>query len=138
MMQEALRVVWPASANDSSMTSKFIRPDRLFNAIKTSELSDGSVLNDLNLAERQGFYFSSTRPFYEKAITYVLAAMQTPNFTHLDDYLILNPNKRQLSWHNDRVFMEYVRNVAGEEDMLVAEVLEVKDGKIIASRVYHG
>lgn len=105
MMQEALRVVWPASANDSSMTSKFIRPDRLFNAIKTSELSDGSVLNDLNLAERQGFYFSSTRPFYEKAITYVLAAMQTPNFTHLDDYLTLNPNKRQLSWHNDRVFM---------------------------------
>lgn len=43
-----------------------------------------------------------------------------------------------LTANNDRVFMEYVRNVAGEEDMLVAEVLEVKDGKIIASRVYHG
>lgn len=43
-----------------------------------------------------------------------------------------------LTANNDRVFMEYIRNVAGEEDMLVAEVLEVKDGKIIASRVYHG
>ena len=43
-----------------------------------------------------------------------------------------------LTANNDRVFMEYVRNVAGEEDMLIAEVLEVKDGKIIASRVYHG
>lgn len=43
-----------------------------------------------------------------------------------------------LTANNDRVFMEYVRNVTGEEDMLVAEVLEVKDGKIIASRVYHG
>jgi len=43
-----------------------------------------------------------------------------------------------LTANGDRVFMEYVRNVDGEDDMLVAEVLEVKDGKIIASRVYHG
>ncbi len=43
-----------------------------------------------------------------------------------------------LTANTDRVFMEYVRKVAGEENMLVAEVLEVKDGKIIASRVYHG
>jgi hypothetical protein len=34
--------------------------------------------------------------------------------------------------------MEYVRKVDGEEDMLVAEVLEINDGKILASRVYHG
>ena len=40
---------------------------------------------------------------------------------------------------NDRqVFMEYVRELEGEEDLLVAEVLEVENGKIIASRVYHG
>ena len=43
-----------------------------------------------------------------------------------------------LTANGDRVFMEYVRNVDGEDNMLVAEVLEVKDGKIIASRVYHG
>lgn len=43
-----------------------------------------------------------------------------------------------LTANSDRVFMEYVRNVDGEEDMLVAEVLDVKNGKIIASRVYHG
>jgi limonene-1,2-epoxide hydrolase len=40
--------------------------------------------------------------------------------------------------NNARVFMEYTRQVSGEPDMLVAEVLEVKDGRIIASRVYHG
>jgi hypothetical protein len=34
--------------------------------------------------------------------------------------------------------MEYVRQVEGEEDMLVAEVLEIEAGKIIFSRVYHG
>lgn len=38
----------------------------------------------------------------------------------------------------ERVFMEYVRKVDGEENMLVAEVLQVKNGLIIASRVYHG
>lgn len=43
-----------------------------------------------------------------------------------------------LTANDNRVFMEYVRQVAGEDDMLVAEVLEVVEGKIVASRVYHG
>jgi ketosteroid isomerase-like protein len=50
----------------------------------------------------------------------------------------LNYTYTSLTADEDRVFMEYVRKVKGEEDMLVAEVLEVKDGLIIASRVYHG
>lgn len=43
-----------------------------------------------------------------------------------------------LTANSDRVFMEYVRTVEGETEMLVAEVLEIKDGKIVFSRVYHG
>ena len=43
-----------------------------------------------------------------------------------------------LTANSDRVFMEYIRVVKDEDDMLVAEVLDVKAGKIIASRVYHG
>mgnify|MGYP003412475715 FL=1 len=43
-----------------------------------------------------------------------------------------------LTANTDRVFMEYTRQVAGEADMLVAEVLEIKEGKIVFSRVYHG
>lgn len=43
-----------------------------------------------------------------------------------------------LTSNPDRVFMEYIRMVTGENDMLVAEVLEIKENKIIASRVYHG
>lgn len=38
----------------------------------------------------------------------------------------------------ERIFMEYIRQVPGEEDMRVAEVLEVRNGIITASRVYHG
>jgi hypothetical protein len=33
--------------------------------------------------------------------------------------------------------MEYERIVSGEEEMNVAEVLEIKNDLIIASRVYH-
>ncbi|WP_230153878.1 hypothetical protein [Flavobacterium sp. CECT 9288] len=50
----------------------------------------------------------------------------------------MNYKVKSLTANGDRVFMEYIRTVVGEEDLLVAEVLEIKDDKIIASRVYHG
>jgi limonene-1,2-epoxide hydrolase len=40
--------------------------------------------------------------------------------------------------NDDRIFMEYRREADGDPNMMVAEVLEIKDGKIIFSRVYHG
>jgi ketosteroid isomerase-like protein len=43
-----------------------------------------------------------------------------------------------LTADRERVFMEYVRHAPGEADLPVAEVLEIVDGKIVASRVYHG
>ena len=42
-----------------------------------------------------------------------------------------------LTANDKRVFMEYIRRVAGEEDMAVAELLEIED-RIVFSRVYHG
>ncbi len=50
----------------------------------------------------------------------------------------LNYIPTTLTANDDRVFMEYTRKVANEADMLVAEVLEINDGMIVASRVYHG
>ncbi len=50
----------------------------------------------------------------------------------------LNYKVTSLTSNSDRVFMEYVRSVENEDDMLIAEILEIKEGKIIASRVYHG
>ena len=38
----------------------------------------------------------------------------------------------------DQVFMEYIRHVDGEEDLRVGEVLEIRSGTIVFSRVYHG
>lgn len=50
----------------------------------------------------------------------------------------LNYKVTSLTANTDRVFMEYLRTVANENEMLVAEVLEIKDEKIVFSRVYHG
>ena len=50
----------------------------------------------------------------------------------------LNYTYTTLTADKNRVFMEYIRRVEGEEDMLVAEVLEISGGRIVASRVYHG
>jgi len=43
-----------------------------------------------------------------------------------------------LTANNQRVFMEYTRMVDGEDDIAIAEVLEIENGLIVASRVYHG
>ena len=39
---------------------------------------------------------------------------------------------------SERVFLEYVRHAANEAPMFVAEVFDVRAGRIVASRVYHG
>lgn len=43
-----------------------------------------------------------------------------------------------LTADDKQVFMEYIRHVAGEEDLRVGEVLQVENGLIVFSRVYHG
>ncbi len=35
------------------------------------------------------------------------------------------------------VFMEYIRQTPNEQDIQIGEVLEIANGKIVASRVYH-
>ena len=40
--------------------------------------------------------------------------------------------------NDDRVFVEYIRHSPTDAPMPVAEVFDVRDGKIVASRVYHG
>lgn len=43
----------------------------------------------------------------------------------------------RLTAEENRIFMEYIRQVAGESDMYVGEMLELEDGLIIASSVFH-
>lgn len=51
----------------------------------------------------------------------------------------LHYQMQTLTANDQRVFMEYIRQAQGEEDILVAEVLETgTNGLIKESRVYHG
>jgi ketosteroid isomerase-like protein len=50
----------------------------------------------------------------------------------------LNYKVKSLTANGDRVFMEYIRIADGEDEMHVAEVLDIREDKIVASRVYHG
>ncbi|HYG04178.1 MAG TPA: nuclear transport factor 2 family protein [Chryseosolibacter sp.] len=43
----------------------------------------------------------------------------------------------RLTPYQNRVFMEYVRHVQGEEDLYVGEMFEVENKKIISSAVFH-
>ena len=44
----------------------------------------------------------------------------------------------KLTADEEQVFMEYIRYVEGEEDLSVGEVLQISNGLIVFSRVYHG
>lgn len=44
----------------------------------------------------------------------------------------------RLTANSHSVFMEYTRIVPNEPELSVAEILIINDGKIVASRVYHG
>jgi ketosteroid isomerase-like protein len=43
----------------------------------------------------------------------------------------------RLTPFEDRVFMEYKRYVSGEDELYVGEMLEIKDGLIAKSAVFH-
>lgn len=45
---------------------------------------------------------------------------------------------KKLTADDEQVFMEYIRHVDGELDLMVGEVLEINHGLIVFSRVYHG
>jgi ketosteroid isomerase-like protein len=43
----------------------------------------------------------------------------------------------KLTADDEQVFMEYIRQTPDEEDLRVGEVMVVRDGLIVESRVYH-
>ncbi len=49
----------------------------------------------------------------------------------------LNYSLTTLTADEKRVFMEYIRRVDSEPDSMIAEVLQIKNGLIVSSRVYH-
>ncbi len=104
MMQNALRTIWPAFADNRSVKTDFMRPDSLFEAIRSSTLAEGFRLDSLDIAEREGYFFSSTRQFYDSALKEVKEAMTRPLFTDIDSYIQINPIKRRVEQVEDARF----------------------------------
>ena len=73
-----------------------------------------------------------------KGIVIGKAALRTWWQDAFDRLPTLNYTPTTLTANDDRVFMEYIRRVDNEPEMMVAEVLEIKNGQIVASKVYHG
>jgi ketosteroid isomerase-like protein len=49
----------------------------------------------------------------------------------------LNYQLENLVISDDQILMEYLRKTSGEPDMMIAEILEISNKKIVKSRVYH-
>jgi hypothetical protein len=95
MLQNALRITWPEYSTDENLTNIYLRPDSFYEALKTSPLADIDKIASQELAERQGYYFSSTRQFYDQALNEVRSKMESPRFTDLESYLQIDPIKRR-------------------------------------------
>ena len=104
MMQDALRISWPQFANSDRTKERYLRPDRLFEAVKANTLAESEKLASLDAAEREGYFFSSTKQFYDRALTEVRGAMKTPAFSDIDSYLEIHPLKRRQQRSEDIAF----------------------------------
>lgn len=119
LMQDALRSTWPELAASKAMGSTFLRPDSWFEAFKFSELAEGNKLSDLEAAERDGFYFSNTKIFYEQALNFVRNKMPSSAFKDLVSYLEIDPVDRR-KMINEPV---YASALKGDSHLFGAQLL---------------
>lgn len=120
MLQEALRISWPAFAENAHLRADYLRPDSLFEAIRISGLAESHKLERLDVAERSGHFFSSTRVFYARALAEVRAAMLKPAFTDLDSYLEISPAKRHQDQTED---VQFTAQLVSNQHLREAQIM---------------
>ena len=122
-----------------------MKQDRIFN--KKVALEWIQAFNEHNLENLLALYAADAVHYSPKlkirqpetngqlSGTAALRAWWADAFTRLPS---LHYHLTNLIIADQQLLMEYVRKVAGEPDMMVAEILEIENGLIIRSRVYHG
>lgn len=120
LLQRSLRLLWPEMAGDRALAGTRLRPDTLFASLRRSPLAEGERLADPARAEREGYYFPSTRRYYDQAATLVRAAMAAPGFDGLDGFLRLAPGVRAAARDADPA---YRARLAAEPRLREAQVL---------------
>ncbi|MFC6268116.1 nuclear transport factor 2 family protein [Frigoriflavimonas asaccharolytica] len=107
-----------------------------FKAFNEQNLEDLLALYDENAA-----HYSPKLKIREPETNGLIKGKEALRFWWADCFQRL-PSLRyevqKLTADSEQVFMEYRRKVDGENDMIIGEVLEFSNGKIIFSRVYHG
>lgn len=120
LLQNTLRMIWPELVNDKSAQWFYLRPDSFFNAMKKLSLTDSQALSDPASAESGGYFFPSTKPYYERAASIVSVATSQPAFTDLQGFLQIDPRQRHRQRRADFAFME---NLAANENLREAQVI---------------
>lgn len=119
--------------------------------MKTTELNEiahrwirafnGHHLEDLlSLYDDQAEHFSpklKVRHPETKGLIKGKAALRSWWQDAFDRFPTLQYEVIRLTPHDNRVFMEYIRHVSQEEDLYVGEMLEIQNGLIVKSSVFH-
>lgn len=119
LLQDALQLAMP-SYDDAIGEKRFLRPDRWFNALMQSDLLDHQQLDSLILAEQGGYYFSSTKPFYEQAFMLVRDQLSLP-LASIDDYLKINPRLVRSWLEQDSLMAQIEQDANLKEASLMLE-----------------
>ncbi len=109
LLQDVLRMLWPEFASHPALQSTRWRPDWFFQNLGTTDIVRAESLASLEAAEREGYFFPSTKPYYEKAVAVVSNAMQDPGFSSLEEFLAIPPPVRQLRREADAGFLQRLR-----------------------------
>lgn len=120
LLQNALSILWPEFAENELLKISYLRPDSLFEAVRVSTLAEGEKVADLEKAERDGYFFSSTRQFYDAALSQVAAAMKSSQFNSIEGYLEINPVQRRQNWTNGS---DFALRITKEQHLREAQIL---------------
>lgn len=133
LLQEALRAVWPELAANPATATNYLRPDSFFKVMRTSILADGNKLSSLEFAEQNGFYFSSTRPFYDRALAEVMSHRQNPDAKTLEAYLAVEPVLRRQAIIDDVAYKSLLNTDAHvrEAQIMLEEYAVLRSERLV-------
>ncbi|MDK2779631.1 MAG: DUF4105 domain-containing protein [Pseudomonadota bacterium] len=97
LLQDTLQQLISAYGSDQQLAGGYIRPDRFFAAVRHSALADSDVLENLPQAERDGYYFPSTLPYYRQALQQLNRQRSLAPVKQLDDYPQRSAEQRLLA-----------------------------------------
>ena len=109
-LYRALVASLPEIKQTPGLSDGFVRPDHLFEAFRQSPVTEGNLLEPREQAEKNGYYFSSTKPYYQKAFTVIKDTRAHYPFRSLEAYLDCSASGRRQVWLSDPHFFEQLQH----------------------------